>query len=166
VANETNNYCSAAPPSDTAGSFLSASLASSPGSAMLYNVPCYHNYSPLSCYQVSSSQNYCLLLSVCFILKHPCKDVLTILILPKNSSPTCYRVRVRRDQPQRYSLGSISVVFEVFIHTNAGLILFEVMDDFVILNHHHALVFHSTLCNHAVDTGLLHNQINPITETS
>ncbi|XP_069678375.1 eyes absent homolog 2 [Periplaneta americana] len=52
VANETNNYCAAAPSSDTAGSFLSAPHAASSGAAMLYNVPYYHNYSPLSCYQV------------------------------------------------------------------------------------------------------------------
>lgn len=55
VADETNTFCAAAPPSDTAGDFLSAGAAPSPGAAMLYSAPCYHSYSPLSCYQVRSS---------------------------------------------------------------------------------------------------------------
>jgi hypothetical protein len=52
VANETNSYRTTPPSLDSTESFLSAALAPSSGAAMLYNVPCYHNYSPLSCYQV------------------------------------------------------------------------------------------------------------------
>ena len=57
VADETNTFCAAALPSGTAGD-LSAGAAPSPGAAMLYSAPCYHSYSPLSCYQVRSSSPF------------------------------------------------------------------------------------------------------------
>lgn len=58
VANETNSFCCAAPLLDTAASFVAAGPASSPGAAMLYSAPCYHSYSPLSCYQVRFSPRF------------------------------------------------------------------------------------------------------------
>jgi hypothetical protein len=58
VADENNTFCAAASSSDTVGDFLSADTAPSPGESKLYSAPCYHNYSPLSCYQVRWSSPF------------------------------------------------------------------------------------------------------------
>lgn len=58
MAHEIGGHRTTPASSDSTGNILPAARAPTVGSAMLYNVPCYHNYSPLSCYQVSSGRLY------------------------------------------------------------------------------------------------------------
>lgn len=89
VANETNSYRTT-PSLDSTESFLSAARAPSSGAAMLYNVPCYHNYSPLSCYQVRFNGFYAHQPRSPRVIK---KYIFIVIEMLKHVISPCYQLR-------------------------------------------------------------------------